>query len=41
MDLFFYILLIVAVSLVYYGYVKKKDTDLKIKEIELEEKKIE
>ena len=41
MDLFFYIVLIVAFSLLYYGYVKKKDTDLKIKQIALEEKKIE
>ncbi len=41
MDLFFYIVLIVGFSLLYYGYVKKKDTDLKIKQIALEEKKIE
>lgn len=41
MDLFFYITLIVGFSLIYYGYVKKTDNDLKKKELELEEKKIE
>ena len=41
MDLFFYIMLIVAISLIYYGYVKKKDSDLKMKKLKLEEKKVE
>ena len=41
MDLFFYIVLIIVFSLIYYGYVKKKDTDLKMKELELEEKMVE
>ena len=41
MDLFFYIMLIVAISLIYYGYVKKKDSYLKMKELKLEEKKVE
>lgn len=37
----FYLALIVAFSLIYYGYVKKKDNELKMKEFELEEKKVE
>ena len=41
MDLFFYITIIVGLSLIYYGYVKKQDNDLKKKQLELEEKKIE
>jgi len=41
MDLFFYITVIVGFSLIYYGYVKKIDHDLKKKELEIEEKKIE
>ncbi len=41
LDLFFYITLIVGFSLIYYGYVKKTDNDLKKKELELEEKKVE
>ncbi|MGP4069988.1 hypothetical protein [Halobacillus sp. B29] len=41
MNLFFYITIIVGFSLIYYGYVKKIDNDLKKKELEIEEKKIE
>jgi hypothetical protein len=41
MDLWFYITLITAFSLLYYGYDKKKSYELKAKEIELEHKKIE
>ncbi|MGP4074685.1 hypothetical protein [Halobacillus sp. K22] len=41
MDLFFYITIIVGFSLIYYGYVKKIDNDLKKKELEIEEKKLE
>lgn len=41
MDTFFYITVITAFSLIYYGYIKKKDTDLKVKELELVEKKVE
>ncbi|MFD2760171.1 hypothetical protein [Lentibacillus juripiscarius] len=41
MDLFFYITVIISLSLLYYGYVKKKDNELKEKEIALEEKKVE
>ncbi|MFZ0370478.1 MAG: hypothetical protein WAM07_12865 [Halobacillus sp.] len=41
MGLFFYITIIVGFSLIYYGYVKKIDNDLKKKELEIEEKKIE
>jgi hypothetical protein len=41
MDLWFYITLIVAFSLIYYGYDKKKSYELKGKEIELEQMKIE
>lgn len=41
LDLFFYITIIVGLSLIYYGYVKKQDNDVKKKQIELEEKKIE
>ncbi|KHF40158.1 hypothetical protein [Halalkalibacter okhensis] len=41
MDLFFYITIIVGFSLIYYGYVKKKDNELKEKELRLEEKKVE
>ncbi|SFF56913.1 hypothetical protein SAMN05216353_10213 [Halobacillus alkaliphilus] len=41
MNLFFYITIIVGFSLIYYGYVKKIDNDLKEKELEFEEKKIE
>jgi hypothetical protein len=37
----FYLTIIIGFSLLYYGYVKKKDSELKMKEIELEEKKIE
>lgn len=41
MDLYFYITIIVGFSLIYYGYVKKIDNDLKKKKLELEEKKVE
>ncbi|MCA1010547.1 hypothetical protein [Halobacillus halophilus] len=41
MDFFFYITIIVGFSLIYYGYGKKIDNDLKKKELEIEEKKIE
>ncbi|MCT2535390.1 hypothetical protein NC661_17895 [Aquibacillus koreensis] len=41
MDFLFYITIIVALSLIYYGYEKKVNAELKKKEIELEEKKIE
>lgn len=41
MDFAFYVTVIIGFSLIYYGYVKKKDVELKKKEIELEEKKIE
>lgn len=41
MDLFFYVTVITACSLIYYGYIKKKDTDLEIKKLEVEKKKIE
>ena len=41
MDFLFYITLIVGFSLIYYGYIKKKDNDFKKKELELEEKKVE
>jgi len=40
-DFSFYITLIVGFSLIYYGYVRKLDNDLKKKQIELEEKKLE
>jgi len=41
LDFLFYITLIVGFSLIYYGYIKKKDNDFKKKELELEEKKVE
>jgi len=40
-DFSFYITLIIGFSLIYYGYVRKLDNDLKKKQIELEEKKLE
>ncbi|WP_240508001.1 hypothetical protein [Virgibacillus indicus] len=39
--MFFYITIIVGFSLIYYGYVKKRDYDLKEKELKLEERKVE
>lgn len=36
MDLWFYITVIVALSLIYYGYDKKKSYELKEKQVELE-----
>ncbi|WP_200816578.1 hypothetical protein [Halobacillus sp. Marseille-P3879] len=41
MDLFFYITIIVALSLIYYGYDKKKSYELKVKEVELEYQRLE
>ncbi|UCZ52615.1 hypothetical protein LGQ02_17665 [Bacillus shivajii] len=41
MDLFFYITVIVALSLIYYGYKHKAELSLKEKEIELEAKKVD
>ncbi|WP_226037541.1 hypothetical protein [Aquibacillus saliphilus] len=41
MDLFFYITIIVALSLIYYGYDKKKSYELKMKKIELEGKRLD
>ncbi|MEH7011994.1 hypothetical protein V7087_14490 [Neobacillus niacini] len=41
MGFYFYLTIVIAISLIYYGYVKKKDNELKMKEIELEEKKLE
>lgn len=31
MDMFFYITIVIGFSLIYYGYVKKRDYDLYIK----------
>jgi hypothetical protein len=41
LDFYFYITIIVALSLIYYGYDKKKSYELKGKELELENKKLE
>lgn len=41
MDFYFYVTVIIACSLIYYGYIKKKDTDLKMKELEVKVKQIE
>ncbi|WP_175384321.1 hypothetical protein [Bacillus sp. FJAT-27225] len=41
MDLWFYITIIVGLSLLYYGYENKKKYDIKLKQIELEEKKLD
>ncbi|MBO8178481.1 MAG: hypothetical protein H0Z31_13645 [Bacillus sp. (in: Bacteria)] len=41
MDFFFYMTVIIGLSLIYYGYECKKKYELKMKEVELEEKKIE
>ena len=41
LDFAFYVMIVIGFSLIYYGYVKKKDVELKKKHIELEEKKIE
>ncbi|SFA85184.1 hypothetical protein SAMN04488072_102317 [Lentibacillus halodurans] len=41
MSFWFYITIITAFSLIYYGYEKKKKYELKAKEIELEQQKLE
>lgn len=41
MDLWFYITLIIGISLLHNGYEKKKKYELKGKEIELRQKEIE
>ncbi|MCA0970839.1 hypothetical protein LCM20_09575 [Halobacillus litoralis] len=41
MGLFFYMTIVVGLSLMYYAYVKKLDNDVKKQELQLEEKKIE
>ncbi len=41
LNLYFYITIIIGFSLIYYGYVRKIDNDLKKKKLEIEEKKIE
>ncbi|PFG12250.1 hypothetical protein [Bacillus sp. es.036] len=41
MGLFFYLTIVIGISLIYYGYVKKTEKDIKMKELELEAKKIE
>ncbi|MDV2686064.1 hypothetical protein RYX56_16980 [Alkalihalophilus lindianensis] len=41
MDLFFYITIIVALSLMYYAYDKKKSYEIRRLEVELEHKKVE
>ena len=41
MGLFFFLAIIVGLSLMYYAYVKKLENDLKKKELEVEEKKLE
>lgn len=41
MDFLFYVTIVIVCSLVYYGYLKKKDTDLKMKKLEVKEKEIE
>lgn len=41
LDFFFYITIIVGLSLIYYGYVNKSDNEVKKKKLEVEEKKIE
>lgn len=41
LDLWFYITVIVGMSLLYYGYENKKKYNLKEKELELEHKKID
>lgn len=38
---FFYVTIIVAMSLLYHGYLKKKEFDLKMKEVDLEQSKVE
>lgn len=41
MDLWFYITVIVALSLIYYGYDKKKSYELQEKKVELEYLRLE
>lgn len=41
LDLWFYVTVIVGMSLLYYGYENKKKYNLKEKELELEHKKID
>lgn len=41
MDLFFYITIIVGLSLLYYAYEKKMKYQLKEKEIDLEQKRLD
>ncbi|MGY0691270.1 hypothetical protein ACW2QC_00590 [Virgibacillus sp. FSP13] len=41
MSLWFYITVIVGFSLIYYGYDKKKNYELRIAEMELEQKKLD
>ncbi|MGF2616145.1 hypothetical protein ACQUWN_11140 [Rossellomorea aquimaris] len=41
MDFMFFVILITALSLIYYGYIHKIENDVKKKELELEERKIE
>ncbi len=40
-DFYFYVTIMVALALLYYGYDKKLSYDLKAKELELEHKKLE
>ncbi|MGM0845604.1 MAG: hypothetical protein ACQEUT_11550 [Bacillota bacterium] len=41
MDFMFFVILITALSLIYYGYVHKLENDVKKKELDLEERKLE
>ncbi|MFC0471742.1 hypothetical protein ACFFHM_14870 [Halalkalibacter kiskunsagensis] len=41
MDFGLFVIILVALSLIHYGYDKKKSYQLKEKELELEQKKIE
>lgn len=41
MDFYFYIVIIVGFSLIYYGYIAKKKYEFKGKELELESKKLD
>ena len=41
MDLWFYFMVIIGFSLLYYGYENKKKYELEIKKIELEQKKLD
>lgn len=41
MDFFLCVVVIVGMSLLYDGYTKKKNTEVKLKELELEKRKID